>query len=214
MTMTPIVLIGGGGHAKVVSSLVGKIGKYRIVGYTALAAGSLPPNFAPYLGEDHALPDLVASGRITAAVIGIGIIDVDAGRPALRQRLMALGLALPSIVSPMAVVNTDVVIGDGTVIMDGAVINPGSKIGECSIINTNATVEHDCTIGDCSHIAPGAILCGGVSVDAQSIVGAGACVLPGVRIGSRCIVGAGATVTRDLAEPGVYMGSPATRIAK
>ena len=144
MTMIPIVLIGGGGHAKVVSALVGKIGKYRIVGYTALAAGALPPNFAPYLGEDHALPGLVASGRITGAVIGIGIIDVDAGRAELRKRLMALGLALPSIASPMAVINTDVVIGDGTVVMDGVVINPGAKIGDCSIINTNATVEHDC----------------------------------------------------------------------
>ncbi len=214
MTMIPIVLIGGGGHAKVVSALVGKIGKYRIVGYTALAAGALPPNFAPYLGKDHALPGLVASGRITGAVIGIGIIDVDAGRAELRKRLMALGLALPSIASPMAVINTDVVIGDGTVVMDGVVINPGAKIGDCSIINTNATVEHDCTIGDCSHIAPGAILCGGVSVGTQSIVGAGACVLPGVRIGANCIVGAGATVTRDLIEPGVYMGSPATRISK
>ena len=214
MTTTPIVLIGGGGHAKVVSALVGKIGQYRIVGYTALAAGALPPNFAPYLGDDHALPDLVASGRITAAVLGIGIIDVDAGRAALRKQLIALGLALPPIVSPMAVINTDVVIGDGTVVMDGVVINPGTRIGDCSIINTNATVEHDCMIGDCSHIAPGTILCGGVSVGAQSIVGAGACVLPGVRIGARCIVGAGATVTRDLAEPGVYRGSPATRIAK
>ncbi len=161
MTMTPIVLIGGGGHAKVVSALVAKIGKYRIVGYTALAAGALPRSFAPYLGEDHALPDLVASGRISGAVLGIGIVDVDADRAALRKRLIALGLALPSIVSPMAVVNTDVVIGDGTVVMDGVVINPGAKIGECSIINTNATVEHDCTIGDCSHIAPGAVLCGG-----------------------------------------------------
>lgn len=214
MTMTPIVLLGGGGHAKVVSALVAKVGRHRIVGYTALAAGTLPPDFAPYLGDDHVLPNLVASGRIAAAVIGIGIIDVGGGRAALRERLLALGLALPSIVSPMAVINTGVAIGDGTVVMDGVVINPGSKIGECSIINTNATVEHDCAVGDFSHIAPGAILCGGVSVGAQSMVGAGACVLPGVRIGARCIVGAGAIVTRDAVEPGIYTGSPAARIAK
>lgn len=213
MTMTPIVLIGGGGHAKVVSALVAKSGKYRVVGYIALAAGAVPSTFSPYLGDDTALPGLVANGRIAGAVLGIGIIDVDDGRAALRKRLLALGLALPSIVSPMAVINTDVVIGDGTVVMDGVVINPGSRIGECSIINTHATVEHDCTIGDCSHIAPGAILCGGVSVGAQSIIGAGACVLPGVRIGTCCLVGAGATVTRDLAEPGIYMGRPATRTA-
>ncbi len=212
--MTPIVLIGGGGHAKVVSAIVDKIRQYQVVGYTALGAGPVPPNFPVYLGDDNVLPDLVASGRVVGAVLGIGIIDVGASRNALRDRLLALGLVLPAIVSPMAVINYDVIIGDGTVVMDGVVVNPGAKIGECSIINTNATVEHDCTVGACSHIAPGVVLCGGVSVGARSIIGAGACVLPGVRIGECCLVGAGATVTRDLMEPGVYVGSPAIRVAK
>jgi sugar O-acyltransferase (sialic acid O-acetyltransferase NeuD family) len=212
--MTPIVLIGGGGHAKVVSAIVAKAGQHRIVGYTALVAAPVPPNFSPYLGDDNILADLVASGRVIGAVLGIGIIDVDSNRSALCARLLALGLALPPIVSPMAVINADVVIGDGTVVMDGVVVNPGARIGECTIINSNATVEHDCMVGAYSHIAPGAVLCGGVSVGAESIVGASACVLPGVRIGARCLVGAGATVTRDLAEPGVYIGNPAIRVAK
>ena len=213
-SMTPIVLIGGGGHAKVVAAIVEKLRQYHVVGYTALEAGSVPPNFPAYLGDDSALPELVASRRVVGAVLGIGIIDVGAGRNALRDRLLAFGLVLPAIVSPMAVINSDVVIGDGTVVMDGVVVNPGAKIGECSIVNTNATVEHDCTVGACCHIAPGVVLCGGVSVGAQSIIGAGACVLPGVRIGERCLVGAGATVTRDLMEPGVYLGSPAVRGAR
>jgi sugar O-acyltransferase (sialic acid O-acetyltransferase NeuD family) len=212
--MTPIVLIGGGGHAKVVSAVLGKLRQYQIVGYTALVAGPVPPDFSLYLGDDNVLADLVASGRVVGAVIGIGIVDVGASRSALCERLLALGLALPSIVSPMSVINTDVVIGDGTVVMDGVVVNPGARIGECSIINTNATVEHDCTVGACSHIGPGVVLCGGVSVGARSIIGAGACVLPGVRIGERCLVGAGATVTRHLSEPGVYVGNPAVRVEK
>jgi sugar O-acyltransferase (sialic acid O-acetyltransferase NeuD family) len=212
--MTPIVLVGGGGHAKVVSAIVGKVGQYRIVGYTALAAGPVAPNFAPYLGDDSVLWELVVSCQVIGAVLGIGIVDVDTSRSALCKRLLALGLALPSIISSTAVINPDVIIGDGTIVMDGAVVNPGARIGECSIINTNATVEHDCTVGAYSHIAPGVVLCGGVSVGAESIIGAGACVLPGLRIGERCLVGGGATVTRDLVDPGVYIGSPAIRMAK
>ena len=212
--MMPIVLIGGGGHAKVVAAIIEKTGRYQIVGYTALAAGPAFRDASAYLGDDGALADLVASGRVTGAVLGIGIVNLDTGRVALHRKLLALGLALPSIVSPTAVVNRDVAIGDGTVVMDGVVINPGARIGECSIINTHAVVEHDCTVGYGSHIAPGVVLCGGVSVGAQSIVGAGACVLPGVQIGERCLIGAGATVTHDLAEPGCYVGSPAVRMAK
>jgi sugar O-acyltransferase (sialic acid O-acetyltransferase NeuD family) len=211
--MMSIVLLGGGGHAKVVSAIVEKTGRFRIIGYTALAAGPDAPDGLPYLGGDDVLAELTTSRQASGVVLGIGIVNVDASRVTLQGKLRALGLALPSILSPTAVINRGVVIGDGTVVMDGVVINPGARIGECSIINTNATVEHDCTVGSCSHIAPGAVLCGGVSVGAQSIIGAGACVLPGARIGDRCFVGAGAVVTHDLPEPGVYVGSPAARVA-
>jgi sugar O-acyltransferase (sialic acid O-acetyltransferase NeuD family) len=211
--MTSVVLIGGGGHAKVVAAIVNKTRQYRIVGYTAPIAGSAPFGL-PYLGDDDVLADLMASKGVIGAVIGIGIIKVGDKRAALHQWLIIQGLSLPSIVSPMAVVNEDVMIGDGTVVMDGVVINPGTRIGECSIVNTNATVEHDCTVGAYSHIAPGAVLCGGVSVGDQSIIGARACVLPGIRITEHCLVGAGATVTHDLTEPGVYVGSPARRIIR
>jgi sugar O-acyltransferase (sialic acid O-acetyltransferase NeuD family) len=213
MTM-PIVLIGGGGHAKVVAAILEKIGYYQIVGYTALKEGFEFRNTLPYLGGDNALPDLVQRGRVSGAVLGIGIVDVDDSRVGLHRKLLALELALPSILSPDAVINRDVIIGNGTVVMDGVVVNPGAQIGECAIINTHATIEHDCTVGYCSHIAPGAILCGGASVGARSIIGAGACVLPGVKICEGCLVGAGATVTHSLPEPGHYAGSPAARIAK
>ena len=43
-------------------------------------------------------------------------------------------------------------------------------------------------------------------------LGAGAIVLPGVEICSNIIVGAGALVTKNLEEPGVYVGQPARKI--
>ncbi|EJI7544821.1 hypothetical protein NGW34_004960, partial [Escherichia coli] len=43
-------------------------------------------------------------------------------------------------------------------------------------------------------------------------LGAGAIVLPGVEICSNIIVGAGAIVTKNLEEPGVYVGQPARKI--
>ena len=209
--MISLVLIGGGGHAKVVAAIVGKIGRYQIVGYTAPIAGSAPLNLS-YLGTDEILPDLLASKRVTGAAIGIGIIEINGKRAALHRSVAAHGLSLPSIVSPTAVVNEPARIGNGTVVMDGVVINPGAMIGELCIVNTNATVEHDCTVGSYSHIAPGAVLCGGVTVGEETLIGTSACVLPGLRIAARCLIGGGATVTCDLTEPGVYQGTPARRI--
>ena len=48
----------------------------------------------------------------------------------LVDRLVGMGFRLPAVISPHAVVNEDVKIGDGTVILDGAVINPGARIGK------------------------------------------------------------------------------------
>ena len=210
-SMTPIVLIGGGGHAKVVAAIVNRTGRYRIIGYTAPTEASAPWGF-PYLGGDEVLPGCAASGRAKCAVLAIGIVDLIHDRAAIERRLLANGFALPSIISPDAMSYGDVAVGDGTVVMAGVVLNPGARIGACSIVNTNATVEHDCIVGAYSHVAPGAVLCGGVSVGSRCIIGAQACVLPGCSIADRCIVGAGATVTRDLTEAGVYVGSPARRI--
>jgi sugar O-acyltransferase (sialic acid O-acetyltransferase NeuD family) len=206
--MTRTVLIGGGGHARVVASLLRKLGSHDLVGYTALAEGPTTLGM-PYLGDDGALEGLVAAGRVDAAALGIGIVRVGEARGALRRRLGACGLALPALVSPHAVVDEDVALMPGAVVMDGAIVHPGTRVGAGTIVNTHATIEHDCAVGDDCHVAPGAVLCGGVSVGAGSIIGANACVLPGVRIHEDCLVAAGATVVADLERPGTYVGCPA-----
>jgi UDP-perosamine 4-acetyltransferase len=57
--MDAIVLIGGGGHAKVVISILRKLDRHRILGYTDMKNnGAL--SGAPYLGTDDDLTALVA----------------------------------------------------------------------------------------------------------------------------------------------------------
>lgn len=45
-------------------------------------------------------------------------------------------------------------------------------------------------------------------------IGARATVLPGVTIGDDVVIGAGAVVARDCLKPGVYVGSPATKVVR
>jgi len=72
--MADFVVIGGGGHAKVVTGLLKKTG-HRVLGYTdARDRGSLLG--APYLGSDAALADISARHRNVCAVVGVGKVDV------------------------------------------------------------------------------------------------------------------------------------------
>jgi sugar O-acyltransferase (sialic acid O-acetyltransferase NeuD family) len=209
--MDRIVVVGGGGHAKVLISVLKKSGSYELIGYTDVRdSGELLG--IPYLGTDSVLEKMKETIADCCAAVGVGKVEVNAKRLGIVDRLVGLGFRLPVVISPHAVVNEDVTIGDGSVIFDGAVVNTGARIGRASIINTNSTVEHDCIIGDNVHLAPGANLSGGVSVGHNCMIGTGANIIQGIAICADCLIGAGSTVVKDITIPGTYAGIPASRI--
>ena len=205
-----VVVIGGGGHAKVLISLIRKL-RWSIAGYVDPRDGD-PLLGVPCVGDDDRLRGLLEDHPGMCAAVGIGKVDASPRRSQLQARITSLGYTFPTFVSPQAVVNDDVTLGPGTVVFDGAIVNPSVVAGAACIINTSATVEHDCQLGDNVHIAPGATLSGGVVVGDHTFVGAGAVVIHAVRIAPGCLIGAGTVVTTDLAVPGTYVGAPARRI--
>jgi sugar O-acyltransferase (sialic acid O-acetyltransferase NeuD family) len=206
-----IIVVGGGGHAKVVISILRKLETYRILGYTALKdRGSLLD--APYLGSDSELDALAPGNEKLNAVLALGQVGLGEPRYKLWTRLQSPSLSFPLIISPDGTVNEGVSGGEGAVVMDGAVINSGASIGRGAIVNTNCTIEHDVVLADWVHVAPGATISGHVTVGRFSMIGAGATVIEGINIAAGCMVGAGATVVHDLTEQGTYVGSPARRI--
>jgi UDP-perosamine 4-acetyltransferase len=209
--MRKIVLVGGGGHARVLISVIRKSGRFDIVGYTDPEdRGEILG--VPRLGGDEALASILEDHPGCAAVVSVGNVRVSDRREKVFKDLEAFGFDAPVIVSPQAVVNEGVAVGKGTVVLDGAVVNTGSRIGECCIINTHATVEHDCDLGDYVHVASGAVLSGGVKVGRHTLIGAGACIVQGLEIAERSIIGAGAVVYESLPEPGTYVGSRLRRV--
>lgn len=209
--MDEIVVVGGGGHGKVVIGLARKAG-YSVRGYVDPEDRGEVLG-APWLGDDEVLPSLLASSSGCSAALGLGKVDAASHyRLELLEKLRGLGFCLPAIVSPDAVVNEAVQLGEGAVVMDGAVVNAGASVGSGCILNSNCTVEHDCSLGDNVHIAPGATLSGAVGIGDHSMVGTGAIVIQEVRITAGCLVGAGAVAVRDLEQPATYVGNPARKL--
>ena len=208
-----IVVVGGGGHAKVVISILHKLKRYRILGYTDRQdRGSVLG--IPFLGSDCELNALANGDETIAAVLGVGQVGLGNARCELWTKLQSElpSQLFPVIVSPAAVINDDVSFGDGVVVMDGTIINVGARLGRGAIANTNSTIEHDVILEDWVHVAPGATISGGATVGRFSMVGAGATVIEGIKIASSCMVGAGSVVVNDITEPGTYVGCPARRI--
>ena len=208
--MADVVVIGGGGHAKVLIAVLHKLG-WDVVGYADRDdRGAILG--AARLGGDDALTAALTGHPDCAALVGVGKIDASSLRLRLQRDAAALGFETPVVISPHALVNEDVRLGPGTMVFDGVVVNSGSAIGAACILNTNATVEHDCVLGDDVHVAPGATVSGGTRIGDHCMVGAGAIVIQGVSICAGCVLGAGAVVIADISEPGVYVGSPVRRL--
>jgi UDP-perosamine 4-acetyltransferase len=209
MKREPVVIIGSGGHAKVVIELIRAEGKYQIAGCTGLADRGFVLDNVPILGTDRVLSAVLASG-VKKAFIAIGDNRL---RVALLAHAQEIGFELINAVSPNAVISPSATLGKGIAIMAGAVINASAHVGDGAIINTNATVDHDCFLGNGTHICPGSTLAGKVKIGDEAFLGTGTCVVPGVRIGNRAIIGAGSVVIRDIPDDVMAIGVPARNVS-
>ena len=206
----PIVILGTGGHARVVADVC-RAANRSIAGFVdSSRSKGEPVGFGTVLGPDSLLADRAFA---RAHEFLIGIADVNARRR-LARRIVDCGGELTTVIHPRAVVGTDVEIGAGTVLVACSVVNTGARIGEGVIINTAATVDHDVIIGDFVHVAPGAHLAGSVRCRDSAFVGLGALVIQGITLGAGCTVGAGAVVVTNVGEGETVVGCPARAIRK
>ncbi len=202
------ILIGGGGHGRVLLEVVQQQHTGVIVGVLDSQPGLLEVAGVQVLGGDERLPDLKQIG-FTHFVIGVGSAKSCVLRAKLHDEALKHGLMALTIIHPTAWVAPSAQIGVGSQILAKAVVNTGAKLKAHVLVNTAALVEHDCVVGTHTHIATGAILCGDVHVGEAVHIGAGAVIRQGIHIGARSVVGAGAVVVQDVPEDTVVVGVPA-----
>ncbi len=205
-----IVVVGAGGHGRVVLEIVRLAGKHEPVGFldADVARAGAQVDGLPILGSVNLLPKL-ARQDIRGAVIAIGDNRVRLSHAAL---VLAAGLELVSAVHPAAIVSPLGRVGRSVVVAGGAFVGTAADVGDLAIINSLAVVDHECVIGRGVHICPGALLAGRVEVQEGAFVGLGAKVLPCLKVGRNATVGAGAVVTRDVAEGTTIVGVPAREL--
>ena len=164
--MAELIIIGIGGHSKVVTDIA-MLNGYKILGYLddkePVGEGR---DF--YLGRIDTLPRWVRDGISFVIAIGNNLV-----RKAIVERYEGLNLDYVKLVHPAAIIGSKVEILSGSVVMPGAIINADARIGRHVIVNTAAVVDHDCRVGDFAHVAQGAVLAGGVVVESCGFVEVG-----------------------------------------
>ena len=155
-----LLIIGAGGHGKVVKEIAGALGYNKIV--------FLDDNSAEAMGKIAESKAFV--NQFQEAFVGIGN---NKFRGELLTRLEQEGFAIPVLIHPTAYVSKSAVIGKGTVVEPMAIVNANGKIGTGCIISVGSIVDHDAVLEDCVHVNAGAICKAGSFVSKETKLEAG-----------------------------------------
>jgi sugar O-acyltransferase (sialic acid O-acetyltransferase NeuD family) len=208
--MNSLLILGAGGHAKVLAETAFATGQFSRIAFLddrcANSDGPLMVLGWPVLGPLSQALEPSALNSFGAALVGFGHASMRLG---WIEQLSAMGYILPVLVHPTAWVSPSAEIGLGSVVLAQAAVQAEAVIGTGTILNTGCSVDHDSRLAAGVHVCPGARLAGEVQVGRHSWIGIGASVIQQIRIGSNVTVGAGAAVVCDLPDGVTAKGVPA-----
>ncbi|MDY6867882.1 MAG: acetyltransferase [Chloroflexota bacterium] len=202
--MTPLLLVGGGGHCRSCIEVIETNSEYDIAGIVLPDIKNSQPILGyPVIGVDDELEQLLS--ETPRALISVGQIKSPDVRIRLFEKLIQLRAEMPVVIASTAYCSRHAYIGYGTILMHGVIVNAAANIGENCIINSQSLVEHDSQIEPHCHIATGARINGGVHVGMGTFIGSGAIIRENVRIGSRVVIGAGQVILKDVPEGAIVI---------
>jgi sugar O-acyltransferase (sialic acid O-acetyltransferase NeuD family) len=209
---TDLIIIGAGGHAKVLIDCLLHQHNCNIIGIldnNTSMHGQLILGITVLGGDDK-----IADYPINAVKLinAIGSVDVPQRRKLVYQQFKNAGYEFYSVIHPNVYIGQAVQLGEGVQLMAGVFLQTECQIGDNVLINTGALIDHEVHLGNHIHIAPGVVISGNVSIGEESHVGAGAVIIQGLKIGKRSLVGAGAVVINDISAGERVAGVPAKRI--
>ena len=202
-----VLLIGGGGHAKVLFDILSSQ-DFKI---DAVVSPEIDQSFSLFKNVKHLKDDsaiLQYNSDDVLLVNGVGSLPGNFLRASIFEKFYKHSYEFLTVKSEYSMVSNFCYLGMGVQIMPGAIINAGAKIGDNTIINSGAIIEHDCRVGKNNHIAPGAVLCGQSCTKENVHVGTGASVIQGITIEENAVVAAGTSVVRDVEKNMLCMPAP------
>lgn len=202
--MTKLILIGAGGHSKVIQDIVSEHANVKLFAI-----------IDDVFDESKEIDGVIYSNFKMLKNLNVNEFKffIAIGDNAVRKKIFKQ-FKIPieqyiTLIHPSAIISKSTKMGFGNVVMPNVVINANTVIGNHCIINTNAIVEHDNTISDYVHISPSATLAGTVTIEEGTHIGINASIIPLKNIGSWTTIGAGAVVTNDITNNVTAVGIPA-----
>ncbi len=211
--MSKIIIIGTGGHSKVVTDEISRLKKFKIIGYIdeKRKIGTKPNKSTntKVIGRLKDLKKICKKNYYLFIAIGDNF-----KRKIFYEKISKLKLPIKwaTIISKNSIISKNAHISDGTLIISGSIINTNSYIGKHCIINTGSKIDHDNYFDDFSSCGPNVTTGGNVTVKKLSYIGINSAVKHNIKILSNTIIGAKSYVNKNCKNNSIYFGRPAKKI--
>ena len=161
-----LIILGAGGHGRVVADIAEQTGKYDKISFL----------------DDNSNADDVVGKCDDYINFAKGDIEIypafgnNEARIKWENKLVEEGFYLAKIIHPTAYVSPSAEVESGSVIMPKAIVNTGTVIKKACIVNIGAIIDHNCVLEEGCHIAPGGIVKGdnhlpeGTKVDSGEVI--------------------------------------------
>ena len=189
-------ILGGGGHARGIASLLDAVDITFVVPDPMVSGQMAERDFFERVDG------------LAGADVYVGIGD-NAIRRRVFERLVGIGISPAICVAPTAFVARTASLGPGVVVCPGGAVMADAVLGANVIVNTLSGVDHDCVVGDHTQITAGVTLGGTVTLGSGCFLGIKSAVIPNIGIGDNVMIMAGSLVVGSFGDNLVVGGSPA-----
>ena len=203
-----VIIVGDGGHAKVVIDILQELDKYDLIGVTSKLNDKKVFYGLPVLGTDEVLSYYFNKG-IKNIALGIGGFKDNILRTNLFRKYSMEGYNIINAIHPKAIISKSVKFGTGVVVFAGAILSSEVVLGNNVIVATGATIDHETIIEDNCLISAGVTIGGNTIIGNGSLCALGSKVISGVIIESNVLIAAGAVVVNNIAYNSKVFGVPA-----
>ncbi len=169
-----IVIIGAGGHGKVICDAILAQNQYEMIGFVdaVISVGTV-------VMVDHKV--IVSQAEISKLKGLTDYFIIAIGNNEVRKKIygeLKQFLKPALIIHPSAVIAANALVKQGSVCLANAVISANCVVGENAIINAGVVIDHECIVGDHIHLSIGTLIGSNSTIAADVVLPVGSIIQP------------------------------------
>lgn len=191
MTDSRKVIIGNGDYARMMNRYL------RLSGYESCAYAVEPECISDRYLDSIPVLSLAEMRQAfppgsVQLIMGIGYRNMGNIRKKIWLWCREAGYTFTNYIHPTAIIEKNVMIGEGNNILEGVILEESVSIGNANLLFGGSLVAHGSVLGDFNTLSVRAVVAGCTSIENHCFIGAAAVVRDHITIENYGLVGAGA----------------------